>query len=158
MFKVNYKNTRTRSFCEHISHISIADFEHVIVIWELTSISEINFGNLLSPARHCKTPLSTFPAGIYLIKVNNGNTRTMCEICSKKTIKTPGWRFQVPLLLILSISGWDLLKPIAMISVWLELHSLTHFMPLVSWFRQTWLIISPWFYQKLWQISDFYLA
>ena len=23
-----------------------------------------------------------FPAGIYLFKVNNGNTRTMCEICS----------------------------------------------------------------------------
>ena len=27
--------------------------------------------------------------GIYLFKVNNGNTRTMCEICSKLTIKTP---------------------------------------------------------------------
>ena len=23
------------------------------------------------------------PAGIYLFKVNNGNTTTMCEICSK---------------------------------------------------------------------------
>ena len=29
------------------------------------------------------------PAGIYLFKVNNGNTRTMFEICSKLTIKTP---------------------------------------------------------------------
>ena len=29
------------------------------------------------------------PAGIYLFKVNNGNTRRMCEICSKLTIKTP---------------------------------------------------------------------
>ena len=29
------------------------------------------------------------PAGIYLLKVNNGNTRTRCEICSKLTIKTP---------------------------------------------------------------------
>ena len=28
------------------------------------------------------------PAGIYLFEVNNGNTRTMCEICSKLTIKT----------------------------------------------------------------------
>ena len=27
--------------------------------------------------------------GIYLFKVNNGNTKTMCEICSKLTIKTP---------------------------------------------------------------------
>ena len=37
--------------------------------------------------------LSTFssviPAGIYLLKVNNRNTRTRCEICSKLTIKTP---------------------------------------------------------------------
>ena len=30
-----------------------------------------------------------FPAGIYLLKVNNKNTRTRCEICSKLTIKTP---------------------------------------------------------------------
>ena len=29
-------------------------------------------------------------AGIYLLKVNNRNTRTRCEICSKLTIKTPG--------------------------------------------------------------------
>ena len=30
-----------------------------------------------------------FPAGIYLLKVNNRNTRTRCEICSKLTINTP---------------------------------------------------------------------
>ena len=30
----------------------------------------------------------TFPADIYLFKVNNRNTRTRCEICSKLTIKT----------------------------------------------------------------------
>ena len=29
------------------------------------------------------------PAGIYLLKVNNRNTRTRCEICSKLTIETP---------------------------------------------------------------------
>ena len=28
-------------------------------------------------------------AGIYLLKVNNGNSITECEICSKLTIKTP---------------------------------------------------------------------
>ena len=27
-----------------------------------------------------------YPAGIYLLKVNNRNTRTRCEICSKLTI------------------------------------------------------------------------
>ena len=30
-----------------------------------------------------------FPAGIFLFNVNYGNTRTMCEICSKLTLKTP---------------------------------------------------------------------
>ena len=29
------------------------------------------------------------PAGIYFLKVNNRNTRTRCEICSKLTTKTP---------------------------------------------------------------------
>ena len=30
-----------------------------------------------------------FPAGNYMFKVNNRNTRTGCEICSKLTIKKP---------------------------------------------------------------------
>ena len=34
-------------------------------------------------------PYNIFPAGIYLLNVNNRNTRTKCEICSKLTIKTP---------------------------------------------------------------------
>ena len=34
-------------------------------------------------------------AGICLVKVNNRNTRTRCEICSKLTIKTPEWRHWV---------------------------------------------------------------
>ena len=29
------------------------------------------------------------PGGIYLLKVNNKNTRARCEICTKLTIKTP---------------------------------------------------------------------
>ena len=29
------------------------------------------------------------PAGNYILKVNNRNTRKRCEICSKLTIKTP---------------------------------------------------------------------
>ena len=35
------------------------------------------------------------PASIYLFKVNNENTRTMCEICSNlfvKTVKRRHWR------------------------------------------------------------------
>ena len=34
-------------------------------------------------------PTSISPAGIYLIKVNNRNTRARCEVCSKLIIKTP---------------------------------------------------------------------
>ena len=30
-----------------------------------------------------------FPAGNYMFKANNRNTKTRCEICSKLTIKTP---------------------------------------------------------------------
>ena len=32
--------------------------------------------------------LEQVPGGIYLLKVNNRNTRARCEICSKLTIKT----------------------------------------------------------------------
>ena len=37
-------------------------------------------------------PHRTFPANIYKFKVNNRNTRTRCEICSKLTKKTPEQR------------------------------------------------------------------
>ena len=42
------------------------------------------------PATKCSYfVLAFYPAGIYLLKVNNRNTRARCEICSKLTIKTP---------------------------------------------------------------------
>ena len=37
----------------------------------------------------------TYPADNYMFKLNNKNTRTRCEICSKLTTKTPerrNWR------------------------------------------------------------------
>ena len=33
-----------------------------------------------------------YPIGNYMLKVNNRNTRTRCEICSKLTIKAPEQR------------------------------------------------------------------
>ena len=36
-----------------------------------------------------------YPAKIYLIKVNNRNTRTRCEICSKLITKTPERRYRL---------------------------------------------------------------
>ena len=42
-------------------------------------------------------------AGIYLLKANNRNTRTRCEICSKLTIKLPEQR-QWPITLLLTLN------------------------------------------------------
>ena len=36
---------------------------------------------------NCQLNSCYFPARIYLFKVNNRNTRTRCQICSKLTIK-----------------------------------------------------------------------
>ena len=52
-----------------------------------------------------KIVTETIPAGIYLFKMNNGNIRTMCEICSDFTKKTPErrqWRRSGVLLLTLN--------------------------------------------------------
>ena len=38
---------------------------------------------------HQKSACLNLPVSIYLLKVNNGNTKPMCEICSKLTIETP---------------------------------------------------------------------
>ena len=40
------------------------------------------------------TLTTTYPVGIYVLKVNNSNTRTMCEICSELTRNTPEQRYQ----------------------------------------------------------------
>ena len=42
------------------------------------------------------------PAGIYVLKVNNRNTRTSCDFCSKLTIKTPEQRLEQV------NAGWDI--------------------------------------------------
>ena len=39
-----------------------------------------------------KVATANSPAGNYVFKVNNRNTRTRSEICSKLTINTPEWR------------------------------------------------------------------
>ena len=58
--------------------------------WECQPRDE--FENLMyNPKKTLTTSIRLlhFPVGIYLLKVNNRNTRTRCEICSKLTIKTP---------------------------------------------------------------------
>ena len=49
-------------------------------------INYLPFFKLLLVTTSCNY---SYQAGIYLLKVNNRNTRTRCEICSKLTIKTP---------------------------------------------------------------------
>ena len=46
--------------------------------------------NVRQLGRHFCGSSFHFPASIYLLKANNRNTRTRCEICSKLTIKTLG--------------------------------------------------------------------
>ena len=62
-------------------------------------LSEINIANQkntwLCYILNNSIPLQAiqFPVGIYFFKVSNGNTRIMCEICSKLRIKkTSHWR------------------------------------------------------------------
>ena len=58
-------------------HPRVKMIQHVIVDEILSKINQKGIRN------------ASYPAGIYLFKVNNRNTRTRCEICSKLTINTP---------------------------------------------------------------------
>ena len=53
----------------------------IVIVDDCTSLNSLS--NLFSRAN------GEDPAGIYLLKVNNRNTRIKCEICSKLTIKKP---------------------------------------------------------------------
>ena len=58
----------------------------------------------------CKTNvffsrLCSYQSRNYILKVNNRNIRTVCEICSKLTIKTPEHVIDVVLVLLLLCSG-----------------------------------------------------
>ena len=39
--------------------------------------------------QHVQNNIFKYPVSNYMFKVNNRNTRSSCEICSKLTIKTP---------------------------------------------------------------------
>ena len=65
--------------------------EHVFDKAETLSREILFFGHLLTIARFDLgtrlkgETVTNIPAGIYFLKVNNRNTRTRCEICSKLT-------------------------------------------------------------------------
>ena len=57
---------------------------------------------------------SNIPAGIYSSKSHNGNTKSMCEICSKLTIKTPERHIDIVLMsLLLILNGFQTFADIA---------------------------------------------
>ena len=69
------------------------------IYWDETGYSQIlcsggggvhkTYNDILrSIWRKTKVKQNLVTAGIYLFKANNENTRAMCEICSKLTIKT----------------------------------------------------------------------
>ena len=61
----------------------------------------------------------TFPANIYVLKVNNRNTRKRCEICSKLTIKTPENVIDVVLLFLLLT--WNMFRTFFLVFLLLNL-------------------------------------
>ena len=77
-------------FARVLNLISLSFVPKIITLkswdWELWVI--VNYLNEQLPnlSQHSETNAL---AGIYLFKGNNGNTRTICEIYSKLTIKTP---------------------------------------------------------------------
>ena len=57
------------------------------------------------------------PGGNVMFKVNNRNTRTRSEICSRLTMKTTGrcqWRRSDGFIVKFeqAIAGWEIIKPI----------------------------------------------
>ena len=65
-----------------------------IYLW-LCEISMAKLGNRGSATND----LLQIVFSIYLLKVNNKNTKARCEICSKLTIKTPEYVQQLVLLI-----------------------------------------------------------
>ena len=87
----------------------MVDFEKVNVIWLrvpnirggqnivhenvcVTIILLEKKGKFYSLSNTCKLK-SNYPAGIYLLEVNNRNTKTKYEICSELSIKIPERRY-----------------------------------------------------------------
>ena len=70
------------------SEVGMVDFYHKKDGTKLTLILLVPV-KLLTALVQLKEFIGRIEHLIYLLKVNNRNTRTRCEICSKLTIKTP---------------------------------------------------------------------
>ena len=80
MFKVNNRNTRTR--CEICSKLTIKILDYAIVRCSSETLREKDPATDVSGKLSYAAPFRniSFPANIYLFKVNNRNTRKRCEI------------------------------------------------------------------------------
>ena len=65
---------------------STAPFKNILLVVYILSF--FNFSNFYQQ-KSVDEKKNYSPMGIYLLKVNNRNTRTRIEICSKLKIKTP---------------------------------------------------------------------
>ena len=61
-------------------------FRTLIIFLSATGLPRGHLGATIERAV-IRYSLSLLPTGIYLFKVNDGKNRTMCEICSKLTMK-----------------------------------------------------------------------
>ena len=73
--------------CARVSFLIKLQAEAQVFSCEFCEISKITFFDRtpLMSASHS----SSYPADIYLLKVNNRSTRTRCEVCSKLIKKIP---------------------------------------------------------------------
>ena len=62
------------------SILATAGLDHQVKIWE-------PIGEKFANKDHLEEVCQNYPAAIYFFKVNNGNIKIMCEICSKSTTK-----------------------------------------------------------------------
>ena len=84
------KSSKILSHESSIAH-NLSSCSVIIIFFFLSAASTIHQSKFVSVAyiSFYFTFLIHSPAGNYMFKVNNRNTRTRCEICSKLTIKTP---------------------------------------------------------------------
>ena len=77
-----------RGWCRVLSRLAIYFLWNCLVRnWNLRLDAPWGFQPLTIISEKLIHKTADNPAGVYLLKVNNKNTKTRCEICSKLTIK-----------------------------------------------------------------------
>ena len=98
LFAVIYDRNYTQISCKFLLNYSVQSRKETYT----EDINRCNMFDIRCSYLPQQSKKANNPVGIYLLKVNNRNTRTRCEICSKLTIKKPE-RCLVSLLLTLNI-------------------------------------------------------